>query len=193
MLAIDPTLPTPPFEQVKDQIVAQRASGELPAGHRLPPVRALAAELGVAPNTVARAYRELGREVVPLPRAGRVRDDLPERNPHVGRRRAARRVQEHVVRMEVAALGVVADDRVRGHRAGDHAVSRERGRSATCRRASRASGADRNRSAGRFCSRRWSQSSNPAGTGNCAANPAGGRDSWHTRRSLRFVTVTVPR
>lgn len=64
MLVIDPSLPTPPFEQIKAQIVAQRASGELPPGHRLPPVRTLAAELGLAPNTVARAYRELERDGV---------------------------------------------------------------------------------------------------------------------------------
>ncbi len=59
MLSVDPGLPTPPFEQLKGQIAAARASGEFPAGHRLPPVRHLAAELGLAPNTVARAYREL--------------------------------------------------------------------------------------------------------------------------------------
>lgn len=59
MLVVDPTLPTPSFEQVKQQIVAARDSGEFPANHRLPPVRHLAAELGIAPNTVARAYREL--------------------------------------------------------------------------------------------------------------------------------------
>lgn len=59
MLTVDPSLPTPPFEQLKQQIAAARGSGEFPAGHRLPPVRHLAAELGIAPNTVARAYREL--------------------------------------------------------------------------------------------------------------------------------------
>ena len=40
-------------------MVAGRLSGALPAGHRLPPVRHLAGELGLAANTVARAYREL--------------------------------------------------------------------------------------------------------------------------------------
>lgn len=49
----------PPYEQLRRQIAAGRASGQLPAGHRLPPVRQLAEELGLAPNTVARAYREL--------------------------------------------------------------------------------------------------------------------------------------
>lgn len=59
MLIVDPSLPTPPYEQLKQQIIEARASGEFPPNHRLPPVRYLAAELGLAPNTVARAYREL--------------------------------------------------------------------------------------------------------------------------------------
>ena len=59
MFIVDPSLPTPPYEQLKDQIIEQRTSGTLLAGQRLPPVRQLATELGLAPNTVARAYREL--------------------------------------------------------------------------------------------------------------------------------------
>lgn len=58
-LALDPSLPEPPFEQLRSQVAARAASGDLPAGTRLPTVRALAAELGIAANTVARAYREL--------------------------------------------------------------------------------------------------------------------------------------
>ena len=34
-------------------------TGELAAGQKLPTVRQLASDLGLAPNTVARAYREL--------------------------------------------------------------------------------------------------------------------------------------
>ena len=48
-----------PYEQVRTQVAAGAADGTLPAGTRLPTVRQLAAELGVAANTVARAYREL--------------------------------------------------------------------------------------------------------------------------------------
>ena len=59
MFIIDSTSSEPPFEQLKRQVLAQRASGELPADHRLPPVRTLASQLGLAPNTVAKAYREL--------------------------------------------------------------------------------------------------------------------------------------
>jgi DNA-binding transcriptional regulator YhcF (GntR family) len=55
----DPQLPEPPFEQLRAQIAGRAATGDLPAGTRLPTVRALAAELDLAVNTVARAYKEL--------------------------------------------------------------------------------------------------------------------------------------
>ncbi|WP_406239878.1 GntR family transcriptional regulator [Nocardia sp. NBC_01009] len=51
--------PAPPYEQLRMGIIAHVRSGELTAGTKIPTVRALAAELGLAPNTVARAYREL--------------------------------------------------------------------------------------------------------------------------------------
>lgn len=49
----------PPFEQIKQAILAAANSGKAAVGTRLPPVRGLATHLGVAANTVARAYREL--------------------------------------------------------------------------------------------------------------------------------------
>ncbi|MFW6598760.1 GntR family transcriptional regulator [Propionibacteriaceae bacterium Y2011] len=58
MLIIDPT-GRPPYEQLRTQLINQITSGELPPGTRLPPVRRLADDLGLAPNTVARTYREL--------------------------------------------------------------------------------------------------------------------------------------
>lgn len=59
ILSLDPTSHVPPFEQVRAQVAALAASGALPPGHRLPTVRRLAGDLGLAVNTVARAYREL--------------------------------------------------------------------------------------------------------------------------------------
>ncbi|AMM19919.1 GntR family transcriptional regulator [Frondihabitans sp. PAMC 28766] len=59
MITIDPRSATPPFEQLRVQLLEQVGSGELPAGARLPTVRRLAEDLGLAANTVARAYREL--------------------------------------------------------------------------------------------------------------------------------------
>lgn len=63
-VAIDSQSSTPPFEQLRSQVIAAVRSGELAHDTRLPTVRALAAELGLATNTVARAYRELERDAV---------------------------------------------------------------------------------------------------------------------------------
>jgi GntR family transcriptional regulator len=49
----------PLFEQVRTQMIEAVREGALPAGTRLPTVRDLAGQLGLAVNTVARAYREL--------------------------------------------------------------------------------------------------------------------------------------
>lgn len=63
-LTVDPTAPTAPYEQVRAQIAERARSGELPVGHRLPTVRGLAGELGLAVNTVAKAYRALEEDGV---------------------------------------------------------------------------------------------------------------------------------
>ncbi len=59
MITVDPHGATPPFEQLKQQVADRVADGRLRPGEKLPTVRALAEDLGLAPNTVARAYREL--------------------------------------------------------------------------------------------------------------------------------------
>jgi len=58
-LAIDQDAAAPPYEQIRAQVAEAVRSGSLPVGTRLPTVRGLATELGLAPNTVARAYRLL--------------------------------------------------------------------------------------------------------------------------------------
>ncbi|MBO9568021.1 MAG: GntR family transcriptional regulator, partial [Cellulomonas iranensis] len=47
------------YEQVRAQVVGHVATGRLRPGDRLPTIRALATDLGLAPGTVARAFREL--------------------------------------------------------------------------------------------------------------------------------------
>jgi DNA-binding transcriptional regulator YhcF (GntR family) len=59
MFTVDATSQVAPYEQIRGQLADQVESGELEPGDRLPTVRRLAADLGVAANTVARAYREL--------------------------------------------------------------------------------------------------------------------------------------
>jgi DNA-binding transcriptional regulator YhcF (GntR family) len=58
-VTVDHDSPVAPYEQVREQLRAQVDSGELTAGTKLPTVRSLATDLGLAANTVARAYREL--------------------------------------------------------------------------------------------------------------------------------------
>ena len=59
MVRIDGGSTVAPYEQIRVQIAALAQQGRLPAGSRLPTVRRLAEDLGLAVNTVARAYREL--------------------------------------------------------------------------------------------------------------------------------------
>ncbi|GGV18153.1 GntR family transcriptional regulator [Streptomyces filipinensis] len=56
---VDTASPVPPYEQIRAQLAALINSGRLAEGERLPTVRQLAADLGLAAGTVARAYREL--------------------------------------------------------------------------------------------------------------------------------------
>lgn len=58
-IAIDHDSAVPPFEQLRAQIAGLVNRGELAPGTRLPTVRKTAEDLGLAVNTVARAYREL--------------------------------------------------------------------------------------------------------------------------------------
>ncbi len=59
LIAVDPNLETAPYQQIFEQIRAGIERGDLPPDAVLPTVRQLAGDLGVAPNTVARAYADL--------------------------------------------------------------------------------------------------------------------------------------
>ncbi|GAA3526717.1 GntR family transcriptional regulator [Aeromicrobium panaciterrae] len=59
LVTIDADAAEPPYEQVRRQIAEGAATGTLSPGHKLPPVRRLATDLGLAVNTVAKAYRAL--------------------------------------------------------------------------------------------------------------------------------------
>ncbi|MGO1383298.1 MAG: GntR family transcriptional regulator [Arachnia sp.] len=60
----------PPMDQIYDQIGGLIATGRLAADERLPSVRQLAKDLGVAPGTVAKAYRALEAEGFLISRTG---------------------------------------------------------------------------------------------------------------------------
>ncbi|MDF9751129.1 GntR family transcriptional regulator [Arthrobacter sp. ES3-54] len=58
-ISINLRSPVPPFEQIRAQITSLITVGTLAPGTRLPTVRSLASDLGLAAGTVARAYKEL--------------------------------------------------------------------------------------------------------------------------------------
>jgi GntR family transcriptional regulator len=58
-LEVDPSGAVPPYEQIRAQLTGLITSGALPPGARLPTIRQLAGDLGLAPGTVGRAYHEL--------------------------------------------------------------------------------------------------------------------------------------
>ena len=62
---------TPIYRQVTEQVRRAVAMGSLKVGDQLPSVRALAENLVLNPNTVARAYADLAREGLIESRPGR--------------------------------------------------------------------------------------------------------------------------
>ncbi|WP_415949366.1 GntR family transcriptional regulator [Streptomyces sp. KLOTTS4A1] len=58
-IRVDHASPVPPYEQLRSQLADLISVGRLGEGTRLPSVRQLASDLGLANNTVVRAYREL--------------------------------------------------------------------------------------------------------------------------------------
>lgn len=59
MIRVDPSSAVSPVQQIRSQLAAQIRSGNLEPDSRLPTVRQLAADLRVAPGSVAKAYKEL--------------------------------------------------------------------------------------------------------------------------------------
>ena len=58
-ITVDPDSGVAPWRQVRDQLLHLIRAGALPVGARLPTIRQLAGDLGLAAGTVARVYREL--------------------------------------------------------------------------------------------------------------------------------------
>ena len=106
LVVLDADSTVPPYEQVRSQVLEAVRTGRLVPGDRLPPVRTLAAELGLAANTVARAYRELEQAgaVHTRGRAGTV----VAAGADALREEAARHAETYARAVE--ALGVGAED-----------------------------------------------------------------------------------
>ncbi len=100
---LDPDSAVPPFEQVRLQFVAAIDSGVLPPASRLPTVRHLADELGLAVNTVARAYREL--ELAGLIETRGRNGTFVAAAPSQTRSAAIRAAREFIRRMDELGIG----------------------------------------------------------------------------------------
>ncbi|MCC9204809.1 GntR family transcriptional regulator [Arthrobacter sp. zg-Y769] len=113
---IDASSSVPPYEQLRLQILDGVNDGHLAVGTRLPPVRALAGHLGLAVNTVAKAYRELeqAQVVTTRSRAGTV----VAAGGDSGRRRVAAAAAAYA--RSVRANGVSEDEAVSFLRAALH-------------------------------------------------------------------------
>lgn len=83
ILRVETDSHVPPYEQIRSQIATMASSGVVPEGSRLPSIRQLASDLGLAGGTVARAYRELEREGVIATR-GRHGTFIEKAHPRVG-------------------------------------------------------------------------------------------------------------
>lgn len=70
-LNLDLHSPLPIYAQIQEHIKRGIASGQLRPGQRLPPVRQLAQQVGVNPNTVGRAYMEMERAGILSSQQGR--------------------------------------------------------------------------------------------------------------------------
>jgi GntR family transcriptional regulator len=108
-VTVEPDSPVAPFEQIRSQLAGLIDSGALAEGERLPTVRSLAADLGVAVNTVARAYRELEADglVVTASRAGTMVAPGAQRD-EVALRRAAAAFAERATLSQVPEEEAVA-------------------------------------------------------------------------------------
>jgi GntR family transcriptional regulator len=71
LIVVDPSSGVPVFRQLMDQVRFHIVSGSLQPGDELPATRSLAAELGINPMTISKAYNLLEREGVLARRPGR--------------------------------------------------------------------------------------------------------------------------
>jgi DNA-binding transcriptional regulator YhcF (GntR family) len=102
LIAVDPRIETPPYQQIFEQIRAAIERGTLRPDAPLPTVRQLAGDLGVAPNTVARAYADLA-EAGWLVSEGRRGTRVASKVPAADRRARSHALSDAATRF-VAAL-----------------------------------------------------------------------------------------
>lgn len=72
MFTINAQDKSPIYQQITDQLILFVATGVMDVGDKLPSIREMASQLGINPNTVARAYNELEQRglIVTVPKKG---------------------------------------------------------------------------------------------------------------------------
>jgi DNA-binding transcriptional regulator YhcF (GntR family) len=108
-LTLDPASAVPTFLQLRAQLIDLVRSGDLKPGTRIPTVRALAEELGIAPNTVAKAYRQLEEDGI-LQTRGR-NGSFVSPQGGAAERKAQEAAAEYAAR--VRKLGIASDEALR--------------------------------------------------------------------------------
>jgi GntR family transcriptional regulator len=100
----------PMYLQLMEQIRRRIAAGDWPAGHELPSIRALAADVSVSVITIKRAYLELEREGVIVTRQGK--GSFVADGADLGRRLQQQELDEHLAAAaELSyALGLDVED-----------------------------------------------------------------------------------
>lgn len=99
-ISLDPGSDLPLYRQIVDHVWVKVAEGVLDPGEKLPTVRQWAVDLGVHPNTVARAYKELELLGVVVRRAGE--------GTYVGLKPADRQEIERQAKLERLCLKVLS-------------------------------------------------------------------------------------
>ena len=101
ILRIDQTSPEPVYLQVRDQIVAAIARGELRPADRLPSVRALASDLGINLHTVNKAYAVLRDEgyLLMRGRSGAIVADYQQNASRERKAASAERIADELYRL----------------------------------------------------------------------------------------------
>lgn len=103
IVELDRSSDEPPHAQLTRQLIRLIADGTLEVGAQLPTVRQLAGDLGVAPNTVARCFKELET-------AGLLATDGRRGTTVAGTRAAAQRERRNALTKAARAFVEIARD-----------------------------------------------------------------------------------
>ena len=113
-IAINVTDGVPIYRQIVNQVKYLVASGLLQSGEELPPIRTLALQLKVTPNTIVKAYGELETAGVVHKRQGSG-TYVSEERPRLANRERQRIIEQRIDALlaEAHQLNFTADDILR--------------------------------------------------------------------------------